>query len=300
VSEQSPPDSPSSSSTDADFVLVRSFDGSEIAIRSSGQGTGAFLFCNAVGATLAPWRQVLASLGRTRRWVTWDHRGLLASPPPVLERPDPAVHAADAIAAMDHLGIEAFPVVAWSNGTRVALELAARHSRRVTALVLVNPTYGRSFSPSLQELDPAAALPWLAGVARRFPAAAGMALRQLAGRRELPGLIRQSGLLGPAIDPEPLIETLQAMASSDPQRLLATFEAVAGSSVEEVLPSIAVSTLVVMGARDRLTPRGADELFEELLPNVRVLSYEGGTHYLSMDFPERLVTDIDSFLGSLT
>jgi pimeloyl-ACP methyl ester carboxylesterase len=198
---------------------------------------------------------------------------------------------------MDHLGIEAFPVVAWSNGTRVALELAARHAPRVTALALVNPTYGRPFGSSLQELDPAAALPWLAGVARRFPGAAGIALRGLVGRRELPGLIRQSGLLGAAIDPEPLIETLQAMAACDPQRLMATFEAVAGSTVEELLPSVGVSTLVIFGTHDRLTPRGAEHQFEELLPNVRVLSYEGGTHYLSMDYPERLASDIDSFLG---
>ena len=71
-------------------VLVRSFDGSDVAVRSSGSGPAApLLFVNGVGATLAVWRKPLAELAAQRRWVTWDLRGLHDSPPPATDRTDP-------------------------------------------------------------------------------------------------------------------------------------------------------------------------------------------------------------------
>jgi pimeloyl-ACP methyl ester carboxylesterase len=277
---------------------VRSFDGSALAVRSSGTGAKTpVLFVPGVGATLALWRKPLAELAQERPWVTWDLRGLHESPPPATDRVDPGTHAADAVAVMDHLGIQTFTVLSWSNGSRIAVELAARHADRVEAVALVNGGHGQSLTRLVHNLEPSSALPVLAGVAKHFPWLVSLALGQLVNRPELPGLIRQSGLLGRSVDPAPLIETLRGMAMCDPQRLLATFEAVAGSPAGELLPAIEAPVLLIAGGRDHMNPVRMSEEMCALIPNCRLHVYEEATHYLPLDCCERVVTDIADFLS---
>ncbi len=289
---------PSHSSIDPEPVLIPSFDGSQIAVRTGGTGTGLpVLITNSVGANLAMWREVLGQVGRERAWVTWDLRGLNASPPPESERSDPAVHAADAIAALDHLGIDRFHLASWSNGSRNALEIAARYGERACALAVVNGGYGQSFDSLVRNLEPWSALPLLAGVAKHFPSGAAKAIGHLVARPEVGGLIRQSGLLASSADPAPLIETLQSMATCDTQRFLATFEAVAGSPASELLSEIAAPTLLITGGRDRLTPRRMVDEMQRSIPDSRVHVYEMATHYLPIECPDRLAEDLHKFFS---
>jgi pimeloyl-ACP methyl ester carboxylesterase len=283
---------------DPEPLLIRSFDGSHIALRSAGSGEGTpMLVVNPVGASLAMWREVLPELARQRRWVSWDLRGLNSSPAPTSERPDPAGHAADAIAALDYLGIDRFGIVSWSNGSRIALEIAARYAERVSALAIVNGGYGQSFDNLVRNLEPSSALPLLAGVVKHFPSGAGMALRHLVARPELAGLIRQSGMVGTSANTAILIETLQAMAECDTGRFLATFEAVAGSPASELLPKVIAPTLLITGGRDRFTPRRMVDQMQSSIPNSRVHVYETATHYLPIEYPDRLLEDLDRFFS---
>jgi 3-oxoadipate enol-lactonase len=282
---------------DPEPVLVRSFDGTEIAFRSLGEGPGTpLLISNAVGATLALWRSVLAQVSHTRTIVTWDLRGLHDSPPPNAPNLGPDVHAQDAIAAMDHLQIDDFAVASWSNGSRTAVELGSRFGARVRALVVVNGGYGHSLSRLVRYLEPSAALPALAGVAKRFPSAVGSALRHVVERPELPALIRQSGLIGPSADIPTLLEVLRSMSTCDMQTLLTTFEAIAGSPAGELLPSVQAPTLLIAGGRDHFTPRRMVDEMHSLIPNASVRVYENATHYLPLEYPRRLADDLLAFL----
>jgi pimeloyl-ACP methyl ester carboxylesterase len=278
--------------------VVRSADGSEIAVRTGGSGAATpILFANAVGATLALWRAPLAQLSRERRWVTWDLRGLHDSPTPATDRLDPATQARDGIAAIDGLGIDAFALVSWSNGSRIAFDIAASHPGRVRALVVVNGGQGQSLARLLRNLEPAAALPLLAGIAKHFPSGVGLALGQLVSRPELAGVIRQSGILGRSVDPGPLIEMLRGLAACDTRRLLATFEAVAGNSAAELLPSIQAPTLFITGGSDRFSPPRMVQEMQDLIPGARVHTYENATHYLPLESPQRLASDISEFVS---
>ena len=224
-------------------------------------------------------------------------RGLHNSPAPVGDRLDPATQAADGIAAIDELGSDDFALVSWSNGSRIAFDIAASEPARVRALVVVNGGQGQSLTRLLRHLEPAAALPFLAGVAKHFPQGVGLALRQLASRPELAGVIRQSGVLGRSVDAGPLIEMLRGLAACDTQRLLATFEAVAGSSAAELLPSIQAPTLFITGGSDRFSPPRVVQEMQELMRGARVHTYENATHYLPLESPERLAHDISEFLS---
>jgi 3-oxoadipate enol-lactonase len=255
------------------------------------------LLVNAVGVTLAIWKQALQNMAPDRTWVAWDLRGLLDSPPPATERSDPATHAGDAIAALDHFGVSDFAIASWSNGSRIAFEIAARYPDRVRALAVVNAGYGQSLATLVRNLEPASALPLVAGVAKHFPSAVSIMLRQLVARPELAGLIRQSGLAGPSSDPALLVEMLRAMAGCDTRRLLATFEAVAGSSAAELLASVRASTLLISGGRDRISPGHIVDEIQAAIPHVRVQVYEDATHYLPIEYPDRLAADLSGFFA---
>jgi pimeloyl-ACP methyl ester carboxylesterase len=198
---------------------------------------------------------------------------------------------------MDHLGIQTFALVSWSNGSRIAFEVAARHADRVEAVAIVNGGHGHSLAQLVHNLEPSSALPVLAGVAKHFPWAVSIALGQLLNRPELPGLIRQSGVLGRSVDPAPLIDTLRGMATCDPQRLLATFEAVAGSPAGDLLPAIEAPVLLIAGGRDRMSPVRMSEDMSALIPKCRLQVHDDATHYLPLEFCERLVTDIADFFS---
>jgi pimeloyl-ACP methyl ester carboxylesterase len=252
---------------------------------------------SAVAATLAVWTKPLAALGQKRRWVSWDLRGLNDSPPPVSDAADPPTHAADAVAALDHFGIDTFALVSWSNGSRIAFEIAAGHPERVEGLAVVNGGVGQSVSSLVRNLEPLSALPLLAGVAKRFPAGVALGLRALVSRPELPGLIRQSGLLGRSADVAPVVETLRAMAESDTRRFLATFEAVSGAPSSSSLRAITAPTLVIAGGRDHFSSRRMAEEMSDLIPSAHLSIYDDATHYLPLEYSERLIEDLDAFLS---
>ena len=282
---------------DPPFEIVSSFDGTAIAMRRFGSGDRApLLIANAVGANLAVWRHALQGLVKERTCVAWDLRGLLDSGEPRSERIDPGAHAEDAIAVLEAAGIQKVVVASWSNGSRVALEIAARHPERVTALALVCGGYGQSPSRLVTRGEMFSLLPTAAGVAKHFSSFFGAALRSVAGR-EITGLIRHSGLVAASTDVAALTDLLRGFAFCDPKALLATYEAVAGAHVPELLPTIQASTLVVAGERDHFTTRSMSEETARAIPGARLVVYEGATHFVPLEFPARLSEDLRRFFA---
>lgn len=278
--------------------LAESFDGSRLAVRSRGEGPKTpLLLVNPVGASFVAWRAVVIDLERERRVVSWDHRGLHGSEHPVDSRFGPGVQAEDAIAALDHLDIERAVVASWSNGGRIALEIAHRYPERVSALALVCATVGPSWQRLVRNLDVTAAFPIVAGVAKHFAQSLEAPFRTLVGRPQIVGLIRQSGMIAASADTPALVELLRGMAGCDLRTLLATFEAVAGDSPVELLGDIGAPVMVVAGERDPFAPPAVAEDLARRLGAARVHVYEKATHWLPLEFPARLSVDLRAFFG---
>ncbi len=283
--------------TDPQPELVESFDGSLLAARQvSDAGATPLLVSNAVGANLAVWRKPLIDVVRSHTCVTWDHRGLLSSPPARTDRRDPGTHAEDALAVLDHFAIDGAFVVGWSNGTRIALEIAQRAPERVAGLVLVCPTYGHGLYDLVRHLDPSPILPLVSSVAKHFAGYMEAPLRRLVERPEITGLIRQSGIVGAEAETEGLLELLRGLVGCDLKAMLATYEAVAGDPSPELLTGIEVDTLLVAGAHDRFAPLWMAERMRREIPNSELEVYERATHYLPLEYPVRLSDDLRSFL----
>ncbi len=279
---------------------VTSFDGSVLATRDLGSpGATPVLLVPSVGSNLAPWRRSLAELVDTHRVITWDLRGLHSSQAAATPSFDPASHAEDAIAVMDEAGIDRAPVLAWSTGGRIALELAAAHPDRVSGLFLVNGMNGYPLSRLIRHLDIPVVLPVLAGLGKHFPTIVGGALRAVVGRPELGGIVRQSGLLAPTADVAAFVDMLKGLAECDPKALLHNYEAVAGADDPEILAGVSCPTSLVVAERDPFTPRGLTEQIVETIPGASVSQYERATHFLPLEFPSRLARDIAGFLATL-
>jgi 3-oxoadipate enol-lactonase len=290
-------------SLDHEPELVRSFDGSMIATRRMGDADRdgdalPLLVVNAVGATLASWRRVLIDIVRERHVIAWDQRGLLESGPIASDRLDPGAHAEDAVAVLDHHDVDRCVVASWSNGSRIALELMARYPERLAAAVIVSGGYGHPLWRFLR-LEVASSFPPIAGVAKHFARSLEGPFRALVKRPELPGLIRQSGLVGPSADIPTLVELLHGLASCDLRALLATFEAVAGDAGTDLLSEVECPTLIVAGDRDPFTPHAMLYEMAEQIALSRLEVYERATHYLPMEFPARLSHDMRTFFDEI-
>ena len=86
------------------------------------------------------WKLQIPHLARHARVVTFDARGSGLSDAPA----DPRAYAdaetiADAVAILDHLGVDAVVAAGLSRGARYALELAATHPDRVRSVVALGP-----------------------------------------------------------------------------------------------------------------------------------------------------------------
>ena len=109
--------------------------GLEMAYELEGDGAPLVLVAGTgyPGATWSP--ELLAPLRERHRVLTFDHRGT-GDTPSTEERYSTRLFAADAIALMDKLGLEAAHVVGHSMGGRVAQWMALDDPGRVRSLVL--------------------------------------------------------------------------------------------------------------------------------------------------------------------
>ncbi len=279
--------------------LVTSFDGTAIAPVYEKDGSGTpLVVANAVGTNLTVWRPTLSAMRVARPLVSWDLRGQHGSGPPASDRRDASAHAQDGIAVLDHYGIEPFALVAWSSGARIAAQIAHEHPDRVRSLVLVCGGTGRGVTRALRHLEVMSLLPSVVGVAKHFSAYLGGAFRTVTRRPELAGLVRQSGMIGPTADIPVLVEMLKDMASMDMRELLASYEAVAGDAAPELLGTIQAPTLLVAGERDQFTPLRVMQDMARAIPGAELEVYDEATHYLPIEFPDRLAHDLQRWLGN--
>ena len=287
-----------SPSLDHDVRRTASFDGTLLAIRPLGAATGIpHLVVPAIGVDLSIWRNVLRRTLQVRGAVCWDLRGMHESEAPRSGRIDAAAHAEDAVAVLNDVAVERAHLVAWSTGTRIALEVAHRYPERVASIALVCGGYGIPTKQLLRRLDVAGLMPLAAGVAKHFPGILGGLLSNITTRADIAGLVRQSGFLGPTADIPAAVEVLESVASCDMRRMLATFEAVSGDAAPEVLANVRAPALVVAGDRDSFTPLSLMKDVAATLPEARLGVYEGGSHFVPLEFPARLADELEDLAG---
>jgi pimeloyl-ACP methyl ester carboxylesterase len=128
------------------FYDVTSADGTRIKAWTNDAEGPPLLLCNGLGTNPYAWPSLLDPECGVRV-VSWNHRGVGGS-----DRPDDTARVGidafleDALAVMDHAGIESCAVAGWSIGVNTAFELAVLHPSRVTGIFAVAGVPGGTFA----------------------------------------------------------------------------------------------------------------------------------------------------------
>ncbi len=232
----------------------------------------ALLFANSLGTDLRMWEAVGERLPKVRT-IGFDKRGhgLSATPEGGWDIAD---LADDAIALLDHLGLERVVVVGCSVGGQIAQALTIRHPERVSALLLSN-TAARIGTPES----------WQA----RIDAIEAGGLAAIA-----PAVLTR--WFAPAFLARPDARLWATMLERcDPQGYIATCEALARADLTAEVPRITCPTLCLAGSEDQATPPDLVRATAERIPGARFVVLDGSGHLPAIDAPEataRLIRDL--------
>ncbi|GAB2727242.1 alpha/beta fold hydrolase [Nocardioides pakistanensis] len=128
------------------FYDVTSADGTRIKAWTNDGDGPTVLLCNGLGTNPYVWPALLRPDCGVRV-ISWNHRGVGGSDRPAdTTRVGIDAFLEDALAVMDHAGVEACAVAGWSIGVNTAFELAVLHPSRVTGLFAVAGVPGGTFA----------------------------------------------------------------------------------------------------------------------------------------------------------
>lgn len=279
---------------------ITSADGTRVAWDVAGDGEPPLLLCNGLITNTIFWRDLLPTLERRHRVITWDLKGHGDSAP-ARTAAGATIEAAaeDALAVLDAAGAENAIVAGYSMGCQVAMEIHRRAPHRVRGIALVLGPVGPVFQTAFGPFGP------LLGLATRVtPPAALMALLHGMSRLGAPPVghfvATRLGLVGPTL-------TAQDLAG-----ILAHWRQLHGPTVRRLalsagtydarpdLERVAVPTLVVCGDRDVFAPpRKVALRIAESLPGATLVRLPHGTHSSTLEHTEDVLRPLVAFLETL-
>jgi 3-oxoadipate enol-lactonase len=252
-------------------------NGVQLAYRDEGRGR-PLLLIHAFPLSSAMWERQIQALSDAYRLIVPDLRGFGASPS-VPGTASLDQYADDVAGLLDQLGLEHVSVAGLSMGGYIAFALLRRHRERVDALVLADTRpqpdteegrRAREQSAQLAEQQGAGAI-----ADQMLPKLlSSNAPEQL--RAELRGIIEANDRAG-------IAAALRAMAARpDSTPLLAT---------------IAVPTLIIVGAEDGLTPPSDARAMHAAIAGSQLVELPSAGHLANMEAPEAFNTAVDNLLN---
>jgi 3-oxoadipate enol-lactonase len=245
-------------------------NGIDVYYERSGEGP-TLLYLNGTGATLATSRLSIDPFTKAFDVVVHDQRGLgeTEAPPGPYSMSD---YAADALALLDHLGLERVRVVGTSFGGMVAQELAVTQPERVERLALLCTSAGGEGGSSF----PLGEILTLPPAERR---ARGM---QVIDRRWTEQWLAEHDL------DRLIADTITGMEGPEPgsDRARGAQAQLAARSTHDVwgrLGAITAPTLVAAGRFDGVAPVENAEAIASQVPGADLRVYEGGHVFFFQD-----------------
>lgn len=249
----------------------------ELHYEERGEGEPLLLIAG-IPAIADDWATLATALGASRRVIAFDNRGsgrstVTAGPYSTRQL------AGDAIALLDHLGIERTNVFGMSMGGMIAQELALGWPERVRRLILGCTHAGlRHAAPQPREAGRAFALQ----------------------TDDWPLRMQTLAPFAFATDVDPaLLEAFIAKKSADvqdPAGYSAQIEAVLAHDAGERLAAVTAPTLILTGDDDRVIPAASSEPLAERIPGATLRIVEGTGHLFFLERPLQTQRLIEGFL----
>ncbi len=244
-----------------------------IGVATSGVGAAVpIVFLHGVGSDKSVWHPQLNAFGRTRRALALDFPGYGDSDPaaPGTTRDD---YARAIFAALDALDIAEAHVCGLSLGGVVAIAMHHLAPSRCHSLIVADSFVVHPDGRGIYD--------------RSLAASRGPGMRALAEQRV-------PVLLGPDAPDTVRGEVLETMARIDPAAFAIGAEAVWLADQGERAAAIAVPTLVVVGAEDKVTPVALSKELAATISNARLEVIAGAGHIANLEKPgefNRLVAE---------
>ncbi|MCC7070852.1 MAG: alpha/beta fold hydrolase [Deltaproteobacteria bacterium] len=275
--------------------VVTSYDGTPLGVQTvtsanTPPDAPVLLLANGLGATVTAYRYLLTRFSRTFRFVSWDYRGLYASGRPVggYDSLDVACHAKDALAVLEALGLDEVHALGWSMGVQVLIELYRHAPDRFATLVLHNGVAGRPWdSVAGTELFKGLMDPVLAA-SQRVDFAIERAVARVVDWEGFLPLAMRAGLVSRELDREVFLDVAGGFKTLDMHLYIELLRRLGRHDAYDVLPQIAVPTLILQGAKDVLTPLATAERMARAIPGAQLAVLPGGTHYAAVEMPDEL------------
>lgn len=282
-------------------------DGARIGYQVAGSGAGMpLLLCNGLGGNYHAYQPLVDDLGDGYRFLVWDYRGLFTSQPPRrglrarrvdADRLRVEAHARDGLELIAREGFERFPIIAWSMGVQVALELYRSLRHRVTGMILLNGISGQVYRTIFGRVP--ATERWLPPLLRALRRVWPVSQAVVKGTTSWSGFIDIAigvGLIHPDIDREAATKVLRAFGTLDMHLYFTQLDALVDHDAADVLPQIACPTLVLTSDRDVFTPGFAGRQMANAIPDVEVRNFPRGSHYAPIEFARDINAEVQRFL----
>lgn len=280
------------------YAVARS-DGTPLFYESWGD-RGALtpsLLCDGIGCDGYVWRYLREDLG-SRFCLHPHYRGHgRTSPPQDPQRVTIEDLADDVACVLDDALVDRAVLVGHSMGVQVALETYRRHTARVAGLVLIcgvpsHPLRTFRGSDLLEEV-----LPTLQRWIHRVPGVINRVTRLVLPTRLSYELASRLEIRRELVDPADFMPYLEGVARIDARLFVAMLSAAGGHSADDLLPSIAVPSLVIAGGRDGFTPAERSRAMAAAIPGAELLEIPDGSHTAPIEQPRLVDETIRDFVA---
>lgn len=255
-------------------------DGARLYYETIGTGEPLLLVMGQ-GSDHRGWDEVRDDFAANYQVIVYDHRGTGQSDKP--EHPPYSTRgfAQDAVAILDHLGIQRAHAYGISMGGRICQWLGIDHASRIGALVLGCTTPGNAH-----------------GVRRKPEMDA--ALRSMASDSNAMSKVLDASLSPRWVASHPeFLAKLAEMAKNPipPHAQKLHFLASEGHEAWDSLPTITSPTLVIHGSNDQVNPTGNAPLLAERIPGAELYVLQDGRHLFFVEFREEASRVVNEFLA---
>ncbi len=265
---------------------ARAADGVTVAYQSAGIGPIEILAVPGYIHHLdiwwnAPTDRLVRELARMGRLTVFDKRGMGLSDRP--ETVDVDAWTLDALGVLDEIGAERAVVLGVSAGALTALQLAARHPERVSALVLFDG-YARHLAADDYPIghDPAVVDAYARNLEAKW--GTGVALSSAA----------------PSLAHDPNVRAYWARyqrLSASPSAAIRFLRATTEADVRHLLPKIDVPTLVAHAERDVLVPVAQGRYVADRIADTEFVLLDSDIHLICVsDVLDQLAGAMTAFL----
>ena len=251
-------------------------NGLEIAYERVGGGP-PLVFAHGAAADGREWKPQLAALADEFTVVAWDEPGAGGSSDVPADF-GLADYANCLAALIEALALGPAHVAGLSWGGAVVQELYRRHPGLVATLILIDTYAGWKGSLPAEEVRArvAGARQMLAAPAEEFDPT-------------LPGLFAGD-------PPAEFVALLEEVAASvRPPSLRTQLSLMAETDLRDLLPRIAVPTLLIWGELDARSPLSVARQFEQAIPNATLVVIPGSGHVSNLERPDRFNEAVREF-----